>query len=83
MAALYLDKLVILDPVGARWVTIGADHHAWDAVRLLKDADILRTVTQEDVLTKYAGLISDAFRRDMRDREIQLRHSACVSRHST
>ena len=28
MAALYFDKLVILDPVGASWNTIGADHHS-------------------------------------------------------
>jgi hypothetical protein len=34
VAALYFDKLVILDPVGASWDTIGADHLARDAVRL-------------------------------------------------
>ncbi len=27
MAALYFDKLLILDPVGASWATIGAAHH--------------------------------------------------------
>ena len=26
--ALYFDKLVLLDPVGASWTTIGADHRA-------------------------------------------------------
>lgn len=34
VAALYFDKLVILDPVGASWDTVGADHLARDAVRL-------------------------------------------------
>jgi hypothetical protein len=28
VAALYFDKLVILDPVGASWATIGADYPA-------------------------------------------------------
>jgi hypothetical protein len=28
VAALYFDKLVILDPVGASWDTVGADHLA-------------------------------------------------------
>lgn len=27
VAALWFDKLTILDPVGASWATIGADHH--------------------------------------------------------
>jgi hypothetical protein len=35
VAALYFDKLVLLDPVGASWDTVGADHVACDAVRLL------------------------------------------------
>ena len=33
VAALYFDKLVILDPVGASWATIGADHYALEAFR--------------------------------------------------
>ena len=28
LAAMYFDELVILDPVGASWDTIGADHVA-------------------------------------------------------
>ena len=32
VAALYLDKLVILDPAGASWVTIGAHPHAREPV---------------------------------------------------
>jgi hypothetical protein len=38
VAALWIDKLLILDPVGASWDIIGVDHVARDAVRLLKDA---------------------------------------------
>ena len=41
MAVLWFDKLVILDPVGASWDTVGAHHAARDVVRLLKNADIL------------------------------------------
>ena len=69
MAARYFDKLAILDPVGASWATIDADHHALEAVKQLRDADLLQTVTPEDVLAKSAGPITDAIRRDMRDRE--------------
>ena len=43
--ALYFDKLVILDSVGASWATIGADHHAREAVKQLKDAGILQRAT--------------------------------------
>lgn len=38
VAALWFDKLVILDPVGASWDTIGADHIARDAVQQIEDA---------------------------------------------
>lgn len=69
LAALYFDKLVILDPVGASWDTIGADHVARDAVRALKDAGILEVVTPSKVLAKYEAPIADAIRRDMGDRE--------------
>jgi hypothetical protein len=33
VAALYFDKLVILDPVGASRAPIGADHYALEAFR--------------------------------------------------
>ncbi len=45
VAALWFDKLVILDPVGASWDTVGADNIARDGVRQLKDAGILEIVT--------------------------------------
>jgi hypothetical protein len=69
VAALWFDKLVILDPVGASWDTIGADHVARDAVRQLKDAGILEIVTPATVLAKYERPIADAVRLDMADRE--------------
>jgi len=34
VAALWFDKLVILDPVGASWDTVGADHLARDAASI-------------------------------------------------
>jgi hypothetical protein len=37
VAALYLDKLVIPDPIGANWETIGANHRAHDAVDALAE----------------------------------------------
>lgn len=69
VAALYFDKLVILDPVGASWDTIGADSVARDAVNLLKDAGILEIVNPATVLAKYDAPIGEAIRRDMGDRE--------------
>src|SRR5438046_9443133 len=37
VGALYVDKLIILDPVGARWATIGADEVARGAIKQLHD----------------------------------------------
>ncbi len=54
VAALYFDKLVLLDPVGASWDTIGADHYAREAVKLLRDAGILQTVMPANVLARFA-----------------------------
>jgi hypothetical protein len=69
VAALYFDKLYILDPVGASWDTIGTDHFARDAAQQLRDAGILETVTPATVLAKNQTLIAEAIRRDMRDGE--------------
>ena len=65
VAALWFDKLVILDPIGASWDSIGADHIARDAVRQLKDAGILEIVTPTMVLAKYEAAIAAAIRRDI------------------
>jgi hypothetical protein len=69
VAALYFDKLVLLDPVGASWDTVGADHIARDAVQQLKDAGILELVTPAAVLAKYDAPITEAIHRDMSDHE--------------
>jgi len=69
VAALYFDKLVLLDPVGASWDTVGADNIARDGVRQLKDAGILEIVTPATVLAKYESPIAEAIRHDMGDRE--------------
>lgn len=69
VAALWFDKLYILDPVGASWNTIGADHVVRDAVLQLKDGGILEVVTPATALAKYEAPIVDAIRRDMADRE--------------
>jgi hypothetical protein len=69
VAALYFDKLFILDPVGASWASIGADNHTQAALNLLKTAGILQIVTPADVLAKYAGQITAAIRRDIHTRE--------------
>lgn len=45
VAALYFDKLVTLDPVGASRATISADSHAREAVKQLQDTGILQMVT--------------------------------------
>ncbi len=36
VAALYFDKFCILDPVGASWDSVSADHHPREAVNLLR-----------------------------------------------
>ena len=69
-AAPWSDKLVILDPVGASWDTVGAEHMARDTVWQLKDAGILEVVTPVTVLAKYERPIADAIRRNMTDREL-------------
>lgn len=81
VTALWFDKLFILDPVGASWDTIGADHVARDAVRQLKEAGLLEIVSPATVLAKYERLIADAIRRDMADRSFL---DLCdVQRHAT
>jgi hypothetical protein len=69
VAALYFDKLVVLDPVGASWDTVGADHFARLAVKGLQDAKLLELVTPATILATHEKAIGEAIRRDMRDRE--------------
>jgi hypothetical protein len=55
LAAVYFDKLVTLDPVGASWASIDADYPARQAVKQLQDVGILHPVAPADVLANYAG----------------------------
>jgi hypothetical protein len=61
--------LVVLDPIGASWNTVGADHVARDVVRQLKEAGSLEIVTPAAVLAQHAGPLADAIRHDMADPE--------------
>jgi hypothetical protein len=69
VAALYFDKLFILDPVGASSGSVGTEYPAREAVKMLQDAGILQIVTPADVLAKYEDAIRDAISRDIRDQE--------------
>jgi hypothetical protein len=69
-AALYFDKLAILDPVGVSCAIIDSDDRACEAIMQLKDAGFLQMVTLADVLTEFAGRITNAIRRDIHDRKL-------------
>lgn len=70
VAALYFDKLILLDPVGASWDIVGVPHpKAREELQMLKEAGILEIVTPAAVLKKYETSIADAIHRDMVDRE--------------
>lgn len=69
VAALYFDKLYMLDPVGASWATIGADYWARDAIQLLEHEGILQILTPAEVLAKHSAAMKEAIVRDMRDPE--------------
>ncbi len=65
-AALYFDKLHILDPFKASSGTIGPGMIGKD-VGLLEDAGILDRVGPAQVLLKYEDAIADAIRADLND----------------
>lgn len=69
VAALYFDKLIVLDPAGASRGTVGADDVARRGITLLKDAGILEVVAPGDALADYGDALTRAVRRDMADRE--------------
>src|SRR5438552_9553736 len=58
-AALFFDKLYILDPVKASWATMGPGSVEHD-LDLLEREQILVRVSPEDVLHKYEAAISYA-----------------------
>jgi hypothetical protein len=67
VAALYFDKLFILDPVGASWDSIGAEYQVRTAVELLRDAGIVQVVSPADVLARYESELAAYIRHDMGD----------------
>lgn len=69
-AALYFDKLFILDPLKASWATIGPGHREND-LQLLESEGILQRVAPEEVLHRYEQTIADAIHHDLADGEFQ------------
>ncbi len=68
VAALYFDRLNILDPRKASGGRIGSGEVERD-VELLEQANILERIEPEDVLEQYEDAISEAIRADLRDPE--------------
>jgi hypothetical protein len=77
-AALYFDKLFVLDPEQASAGTIGAVPAASD-LKLLADAKILERIPPAEVLHAYEQPITDAIRADVSDREFE----ALCAQHGT
>ena len=69
VAALYFDKLYILDPQGASWDSIGIDDTTLKAINSLKDVGILEIVTPSAVLATYEKAITEAILQDMQNLE--------------
>jgi hypothetical protein len=67
-AALYFDKLYMLDPFKASWDAMGAGWQAHD-LQLLEQEGILVRVTPEEVLRDHEPAIVDAIRADLEDQE--------------
>jgi hypothetical protein len=65
-AALYFDKLYILDPSKASFGRVGIGEVEQD-VRLLEQEQILERVAPEEVLNKYEATITAAIQRDLND----------------
>lgn len=70
VAALYFDKLLILDPEKASSGTIGIGD-VGDDVALLEREGILKRVAPEEVLHKHETAIAEAIRADLQDPEFR------------
>jgi hypothetical protein len=69
VAALYFDKLYILDPEKATGGTISIeDPDIAKDIALLENMKILERVKPEDVVEKYGSAIANAVRDDMQDK---------------
>ncbi|WP_238354397.1 hypothetical protein [Fulvivirga marina] len=66
VAALYFDKLYILDPSKANWSGIGQPDYERD-VRTLESEGIIERISPEDVLHKYENLIQYSIEQDLKD----------------
>ena len=72
-AALYFDKLGLLDPRDATWNRVGPDPGALDEVLLLERHGLLERVRPPDVLEHYGPAFRQAVHEDINDSEfIQL-----------
>lgn len=67
-AALYFDKLYMLDPLKASWEGIGTGLASED-IKLLQNEQILVRVAPEEVLHKYEKAIAAAISADMKDHD--------------
>ncbi|MGH7845742.1 MAG: hypothetical protein ACREQW_11310 [Candidatus Binatia bacterium] len=67
-AALYFDKLYILDPEKASGGTIGAVTVV-DDVRLLEREGILERIAPEEIVRQYESALAAAIEADLKDRE--------------
>jgi len=67
IAALYFDKLVLLDPREATWNQIGPDPGALDEVLLLERHGLLERIGPQKVLRDYSPAFEESALEDMRD----------------
>jgi hypothetical protein len=65
-AAMYFDKLYILDPVKASWDIVGAENVLHN-LKLLQQEGILVRISPEEVLHKFEKDIAEAIRFDIAD----------------
>ncbi|MFI7059403.1 hypothetical protein ACIBL3_00290 [Kribbella sp. NPDC050124] len=83
-AALYFDKLILLDPRDASWDRVGPNPLALDEVLLLERHGLLERLNPAKVLEHYGPELADAIREDIRDPEfIRLcgEHAQRVGKH--
>ena len=67
-AALYFDKIYILDPDKANWDGIGLSPLD-EELKLLQEANILERITPEEILVKYEASITNSIEADLRNQE--------------
>ena len=72
-AALYFDKMFILDPFkavgGASGLGLDVGHTTEKAVKLLEEAKLIERISPHEILSEYEDQISSAIDEDMKDEE--------------